>query len=311
MPPPSAPPTSMPRSCRSGTLPLSTTNLTAAPCLPPPTDTAPTSESGAASLLPPSLAASARRARARPRTSRAQRPSPSQQCACAVSQLRQHLVEATPGRRPAILVVGHDPFIGWVAYELTGKRIPINRSELICIKLLINTTRRHPGTFIWSLTPTEGAEFPTAKIRDKIKSKLDLAKVLGRPHPALIVASARPRPSTRLKRPIPHFAHACAPGWLVLASPTISVLPGQSCSASTSALSSLLINCSCRRVSGARRANPGTSSFGAGSGRPWSKRPPSSSVAVLYQNMQTPGPGSFSPRRLPLSSALPASPRPR
>jgi phosphohistidine phosphatase SixA len=97
----------------------------------------------------------------------------------------------------AILVIGHQPLLGWIAGELTAtpiqkvireafswmisglglKSIPIARSELLCVAFEENGLRRQSrGHLCWVLSPyDEGA---INDIKEKIKSKMEIAKLL-------------------------------------------------------------------------------------------------------------------------------------
>lgn len=87
----------------------------------------------------------------------------------------------------AILVVGHQPFLDWLASEMLGKSLPIARSELVCLrgepKLIKKWPRHGDGpirrrwALLWSIEPTD--EELAGQLREKIRSKMDVAKVLG------------------------------------------------------------------------------------------------------------------------------------
>ncbi len=80
----------------------------------------------------------------------------------------------------AILIIGHQPFLGWLCHTFLGKAIPQAPSELLCIT--INSIPLHPfyrharGTLRWVLSPKDDAAM--AEIKEKIKSKMDIAKLL-------------------------------------------------------------------------------------------------------------------------------------
>jgi phosphohistidine phosphatase SixA len=80
----------------------------------------------------------------------------------------------------AILVVGHAPQIGWLAAHLTGDDIPISRAELLCIRIRATLLGRS-GQLEWVLSPRNDCaeEDPEKKLREKIKSKMESAKLLG------------------------------------------------------------------------------------------------------------------------------------
>lgn len=95
----------------------------------------------------------------------------------------------------AILVVGHQPLLGWLAGELIVRRmkslirkglstifpsagaIPIARSELICIAFGGKTNKKLThGRLRWVLSPYDPEAID--EIKEKIRSKMDIAKVL-------------------------------------------------------------------------------------------------------------------------------------
>jgi phosphohistidine phosphatase SixA len=129
-------------------------------------------------------------------------------------------------RVPAILVVGHEPQLGWLSSELIQASIPIAHSEIACIYLENLTSKLHESglvrnlphgirrifphwsrRFLWIISPSDpapgwNAEFttvlnlplgkakadpsnadsgsgPLTALRDKIKSKMDTAKLVG------------------------------------------------------------------------------------------------------------------------------------
>jgi phosphohistidine phosphatase SixA len=110
----------------------------------------------------------------------------------------------------AVLLVGHQPFLGWLAHELTAKRIPILswlgyelpgnairilswlgfdltgeaipmvHSEIACIAFDdLTPQRRARGRLRWVLSPSNDSmtEDLTA-LREKIKSKMEVTKLL-------------------------------------------------------------------------------------------------------------------------------------
>ena len=74
----------------------------------------------------------------------------------------------------ALLLVGHEPQMGWIANRLTGVRIPIDRGELIC---LCQVAGRPGWHLLWTIHPDD--KQAVSDIREKIKSKMDTAKVMG------------------------------------------------------------------------------------------------------------------------------------
>lgn len=89
----------------------------------------------------------------------------------------------------AILAIGHQPLLGWLAGELTARRmpafirkgteraIPIARSELICIAFEDGKDKKlSRGHLRWVLSPH--SQEAIDDLKEKIKSKMDIAKVL-------------------------------------------------------------------------------------------------------------------------------------
>lgn len=109
-----------------------------------------------------------------------------------VSQLRKTLMNATSatnGRANAILLVGHQPQLGAIAQALLTRNRrrwhpwnlwasstpPIASAELICIATDECSLRR--PWVKWTLVPSDDESFK--EVREKIKSKMDTAKILG------------------------------------------------------------------------------------------------------------------------------------
>jgi phosphohistidine phosphatase SixA len=80
----------------------------------------------------------------------------------------------------AVMVIGHQPFLSWLAFELTGEAIPIARSEIACIAFEGAGSRKWPrGRLRWVLSPsTRSSRGDLREIKDKIKSKMGIAKLL-------------------------------------------------------------------------------------------------------------------------------------
>lgn len=70
----------------------------------------------------------------------------------------------------AVLFVGHQPAIGWLAGALLKSAVPIVQSEILCIDLATK-----PPTLQWSISPAGDA---VQELQDKIKSKMTLANLL-------------------------------------------------------------------------------------------------------------------------------------
>jgi hypothetical protein len=88
------------------------------------------------------------------------------------------------GQSPnAILVVGHSPQIDWLLQHLAPQRyrLSLAPAEIACIR--VGKTNRMPGQLRWTLSPTD--KDTTALLREKIKGKMESAKVLS----ALIAAA--------------------------------------------------------------------------------------------------------------------------
>jgi hypothetical protein len=90
--------------------------------------------------------------------------------------------EKEPGK--AILVVGNSPQVDWIAEQLLGRPIAIGRGEVVCLSRPLKRWRRlirQPRMPLWDLRWTVGpSEETTIKdLREKIGSKMDVAKFLG------------------------------------------------------------------------------------------------------------------------------------
>jgi phosphohistidine phosphatase SixA len=79
--------------------------------------------------------------------------------------------ELATGDKNAVLFVGHQPAIGWLASALVGWPVPIVQSEIICIDL-----KNGGPTLSWSISP---AGEVVEELREKIRSKMTLANLLG------------------------------------------------------------------------------------------------------------------------------------
>jgi phosphohistidine phosphatase SixA len=71
----------------------------------------------------------------------------------------------------AVLLVGHQPMLGWIAYELTGEAHPLARSEILCIEV-----DHGEGRLRWVVSPRDDQVIKD--LREKIKSKMEVAKLL-------------------------------------------------------------------------------------------------------------------------------------
>lgn len=85
----------------------------------------------------------------------------------------------------AILVVGHRPQLGWLTCEMMREYVgwrarrmagaPFSLGEIVCIRF---ASQPYPSSRIWWTISSED-ESAVAEIRDKIKSKMETAKLLG------------------------------------------------------------------------------------------------------------------------------------
>lgn len=88
-----------------------------------------------------------------------------------------------PIENKAVLVIGHRPFLSWLAQEFTGEAIPLAHSEIAC--LAFDKAGKKPrGHLRWVLTPSIGdankkLEDDLKELKGKIKSKMEIAKLLG------------------------------------------------------------------------------------------------------------------------------------
>jgi hypothetical protein len=95
------------------------------------------------------------------------------------------------GKGRAVLVVGHMPQLGWIGSRLTGNRslrtalsegyptpLALRNAEVAAIAIAGDEFKnRLCGRLEWFVTPAETAAI--AELREKIKSKMDIAKLLG------------------------------------------------------------------------------------------------------------------------------------
>lgn len=77
----------------------------------------------------------------------------------------------------ALVIVGHQPFLGWLAREVSGKSLPISQSELLCI-VFDNPQAYYwnNGYLRWVLSPRDDKALE--EIKEKIKYKMEIAKLL-------------------------------------------------------------------------------------------------------------------------------------
>jgi phosphohistidine phosphatase SixA len=94
----------------------------------------------------------------------------------------------TPVHPNAVLVIGHQPQLSWIAETLTGAAEAVAGAEILCLEVCearsVAVPPRRCWRLVWALTPSAVAQEALPELRDKIKSKMDVAKLLG----ALIIA---------------------------------------------------------------------------------------------------------------------------
>jgi phosphohistidine phosphatase SixA len=92
--------------------------------------------------------------------------------------------KASHSQSNAILVVGHQPQLGWIAETILGRTVPICRSGIVC--LAINRSCLHLIDWLlrwwlrwllWAISPSDPEI--TKQLREKVKSKMELAGILG------------------------------------------------------------------------------------------------------------------------------------
>ena len=82
----------------------------------------------------------------------------------------------------AVLVVGHQPQLGWIAEQILGKPLPLSRAEVACLAIDSIKEKKRPGGWaargrlLWVISPETGKA--EEQLREKIKSKMELAGVL-------------------------------------------------------------------------------------------------------------------------------------
>jgi hypothetical protein len=106
-----------------------------------------------------------------------------------VRQVHEPLVGPQIGHR-AVLIVGHMPQLGWLARRLMRNRplwtrmvdgyltpLALKNGEIACIGLTGTRKGRAAGHLDWTIAPDDTRAIED--LRDKIKSKMDIAKLLG------------------------------------------------------------------------------------------------------------------------------------
>jgi hypothetical protein len=91
----------------------------------------------------------------------------------------------------ALVVVGHQPLLGWIGAAFSGEAYPIERAELLCLRFANGIRPRRwwrphrlavdkPAILRWVLTPRDvSGEAALAELKDKIRGKMEGAKLLG------------------------------------------------------------------------------------------------------------------------------------
>ncbi|HEX5501758.1 MAG TPA: hypothetical protein VFW96_04005, partial [Thermomicrobiales bacterium] len=219
---------------------------------------------------------------------------------------------APPDRRApnALLVVGHQPQLGWIAYRLLGRVVPIAHAELVSIAQDEEPRRRlwprrlartdpawwrryapHGPRWLWSLAPRDDAT--TEALRKKIAAKMEIAKLLG----ALVIAALGWFLSFSLDQSkLAALRGQHAPLWALYAATGLFFAALALYLATMYAYDRLLMP---TRFWGDREPVPTHR-------RPrWlARRPPSSATLVLYQNMVRVWNGLFMPATVAVIGGL-------
>jgi hypothetical protein len=93
----------------------------------------------------------------------------------ASSLLNEQFAEARQAGRNAVLVVGHQPLLGILARQRTGRPVPLARAEVAC--LAGDPTRPSGWRLLWTITPREPEVMQ--ELREKIVAKMTVASVIG------------------------------------------------------------------------------------------------------------------------------------
>lgn len=100
----------------------------------------------------------------------------------AVKCIEEELDALGDGRN-TLLVVGHQPQMGWISGYLSADRrlgggngaVPFSPSEVVCLRLK-PTRQGWRGSLAWTLTPDDSKAL--AAVSDKVKGKMESAKLL-------------------------------------------------------------------------------------------------------------------------------------
>ncbi|MCW2637456.1 MAG: hypothetical protein JWQ99_3823 [Blastococcus sp.] len=104
------------------------------------------------------------------------RPGGGPEAARALNETVERIRSQPPtGSAGALLIIGHEPQVGWLAHCMTKSPVPIDRGELVCLV----PSRRHKDQWrvAWTIHPDDSSA--VTDLREKIKSKMDAAKVMG------------------------------------------------------------------------------------------------------------------------------------
>jgi hypothetical protein len=91
-----------------------------------------------------------------------------------IAPTRRHIEERLELERPAILLVGHEPAIGWLLDGWIDQPISLVAGEVVCLAREAST--RDEWHVWWMLTPSKAAAID--QLREKIESKMTLLSVL-------------------------------------------------------------------------------------------------------------------------------------
>lgn len=105
----------------------------------------------------------------------------------AAATIDKELMQLRDGddRNNALLVVGHQPQLGWISGYLSARHlrgwssgaVPLAASELVCLRLTrANAKDRWRGSLAWTLAPDDREAL--AAVSDKVKGKMESAKLL-------------------------------------------------------------------------------------------------------------------------------------
>ncbi|HEX8695880.1 MAG TPA: hypothetical protein VF746_25920 [Longimicrobium sp.] len=87
------------------------------------------------------------------------------------------------GEENAVLAVGHQPQLGWIAEALTGTPEAVAGCEILCIEISRlrggELPRRRDCRLLWALTPSAADTKALPELKEKIASKMKVAELLG------------------------------------------------------------------------------------------------------------------------------------